>query len=75
MVALCAQIEMPPADKVAFLYQVEDAELPTQFLKAYPRKHKLVAKDEFVPFGFEVGGALGAKVEWFLAECVRVVEW
>ena len=37
MAALCAQIEIPPADKVAFLYQVEDAELPTQFLKAYPR--------------------------------------
>ena len=38
-------------------------------------KHKSVAKDEFVPFGFEVGGALGAKAEWFLAECVRVAEW
>ena len=37
MAALCAQIEIPPADKVAFLYQVEDAEIPTQFLKAYPR--------------------------------------
>ena len=38
-------------------------------------KHKSVAKDEFVPFGFEVGGALGAKAEGFLAECVRVAEW
>ena len=28
-----------------------------------------------VPFGFEVGGALGAKAEGFLAECVRVAEW
>eukprot|EP01043_Picozoa_sp_COSAG02_P040052 COSAG02_NODE_3209_length_7165_cov_31.071752_11_plen_49_part_00 len=32
-------------------------------------------KDEFVPFDFEVGGALGAKAERFLAECVRVAEW
>ena len=38
-------------------------------------KHKSVAKDEFVPFGFEVGGALGAEAEGFLAECVRVAEW
>ncbi len=28
-----------------------------------------------MPFGFEVGGALGAKAEWFLAVCVRVAEW
>ena len=32
-------------------------------------------EDEFVPFGFEVGGALGAKAELFMAECVRVAEW
>ena len=37
--------------------------------------HKAVAKDVFVPFGFEVGGALGAEAEGFLAECVRVAEW
>ena len=38
-------------------------------------RHKAVAKDVFVPFGFEVGGALGAEAEGFLAECVRVAEW
>ena len=25
--------------------------------------------------GFEVGGALGARAEGLLAECVRVAEW
>ena len=32
-------------------------------------------EDEFVQLGFEVGGALGAKAELFMAECVRVAEW
>ena len=29
----------------------------------------------FVPFGFEVGGALGKKAQKFLAEARRVAEW
>ena len=36
---------------------------------------KCNAPDLFVPFGFEVGGALGDKAEWLMVECVRVVEW
>ena len=29
----------------------------------------------FVPFGFEVGGALGEQAEGLMAECVQVAEW
>ena len=36
---------------------------------------KCNAPDLFVPFGFEVGGALGDKAEWLMAESVRVAEW
>ena len=39
------------------------------------KSKKSTASDLFVPFGFEVGGALGRKAERFLAECVRVAEW
>ena len=34
-----------------------------------------VAADVFVPFGFEVGGALGERAEGLMAECVQVAEW
>ena len=34
-----------------------------------------VAADVFVPFGFEVGGALGEQAEGLMRECVQVAEW
>eukprot|EP01043_Picozoa_sp_COSAG02_P051478 COSAG02_NODE_5422_length_4345_cov_3.380593_1_plen_131_part_00 len=36
---------------------------------------KCRSPDLFVPFGFEVGGALGKKAEWLMRECRRVAEW
>ena len=33
------------------------------------------AADVFVPFAFEVGGALGSEAEAFLRECTAVAEW
>ena len=31
--------------------------------------------DYFVPFGFEVGGALGEKAEWLMRESAGLAEW
>eukprot|EP01043_Picozoa_sp_COSAG02_P015743 COSAG02_NODE_678_length_18586_cov_39.649375_11_plen_83_part_00 len=36
---------------------------------------KGTAADLFVPFAFEVGGALGREAEEFLRECTAVAEW
>jgi hypothetical protein len=36
---------------------------------------KCRSPDLFVPFGFEVGGALGEKAEWLMRECRAVAEW
>ena len=33
------------------------------------------ARDEFVPFAFEVGGALGREAEELIGEAVRVAEY
>ena len=38
-------------------------------------KGKGTAADVFVPFAFEVGGALGSEAEAFLRECTAVAEW
>ena len=38
-------------------------------------KGKGTAADVFVPFAFEVGGALGREAEEFLRECTAVAEW
>ena len=38
-------------------------------------KGKGAAADVFVPFAFEVGGALGSEAEAFLRECTAVAEW
>ena len=38
-------------------------------------KGKGTAADVFVPFAFEVGGALGREAEAFLRECTAVAEW
>ena len=38
-------------------------------------KGKGATADEFVPFAFEVGGALGRGAEEFLRECTAVAEW
>ena len=38
-------------------------------------KTSLGARDEFVPFAFEVGGALGREAEDLIGEAVRVAEY
>jgi len=38
-------------------------------------KTSLGARDEFVPFAFEVGGALGREAEELIGEAVRVAEY
>ena len=38
-------------------------------------KGKGAAADVFVPFAFEVGGALGREAEESLRECTAVAEW
>jgi hypothetical protein len=38
-------------------------------------KGKGATADVFVPFAFEVGGALGKEAEEFLSECTAVAEW
>ena len=43
--------------------------------KGWLVKGKGTAADEFVPFAFEVGGALGREAEEFLRECTAVAEW
>ena len=43
--------------------------------KGWLVKGKGAAEDAFVPFAFEVGGALGREAEEFLRECGKVAEW
>jgi hypothetical protein len=38
-------------------------------------KVKVGVKDEFVPFAFEVGGALGDEAEELIGEAIRVAEF
>ena len=43
--------------------------------KGWLVKGKGTVADVFVPFAFEVGGALGREAEEFLRECTAVAEW
>ena len=47
----------------------------TVYYRARSSPYQVSAEDAFVPFAFEVGGALGREAEEFLRECGKVAEW